>query len=210
MLGAMDAEELVGLVLVAGFVLFMVGAGAWRLAYDRPLVEALHAIHPDRRRRAWIHVWMIVAMLVTPAGLAAWIVVVDDPVVRALLAVGATVYALGAVCWIVNLAFRLAVVPWAAEHTVETGRPPEGFPALDRWAGTLYLVHMTSAYAAFAVLGAAALAAGTLPSWLGWLGVVWGPVFLFGFVATRFEGPFNPPAWAHLYTAIVGVVLLTG
>jgi hypothetical protein len=209
MLTVMDAEGVVGLVLVAGMVLFMIGAGAWRLEYDRPLVEALHAIHPDRRRRAWIHVWMVIAMLTTPAGLAAWVVVVADPVARVLLALAATAYGLGAAGWIVNLVFRLAVVPWAAERTVETGAPPDGFAELDRWAGMLYVVHMASAYAVFAVLGGAVLAGGVLPTWLGWLGIVWGPVFLVGFVATRFEGPFNPPFWAHLYPGVAGVVLLT-
>jgi hypothetical protein len=209
MLEVMDAQDVVGLVLVTGLVLFSIGAGAWRLTYDRPLLEALRAIHPDRRRRAWIHVWMILAMLTTPAGLAAWVVVGTDPVARVLLALGATTYGLGAVCWIVNLVFRLAVVPWAAERTVETGAPPDGFAELDRWAGMLYLVHMASAYAAFTVLGGSVLAEGTLPTWLGWLGIGWGPVFLVGFVATRFEGPFNPPLWAHLYPGIAGVVLLS-
>jgi hypothetical protein len=74
--------------------------------------------------------------------------------------------------------------------------------------GSLYAVHMASAYAAFAILGAAVLAAGWLPVWVGWLGVGWGLVFLAGFVVTRFAGPFNPPFWAHTYTALVGAMLL--
>jgi hypothetical protein len=67
---------------------------------------------------------------------------------------------------------------------------------------------MASAYAAFAVLGAAVLAADG-PSWLGWLGVGLGLVCLAGFVGTRFAGPFNPPILAHTYTAVLGVWLLT-
>jgi hypothetical protein len=118
------------------------------------------------------------------------------------------VYAMGAVCWVVALAFRLTVVVWAAEHAVEHGQPPDGFVALDRWAGSLYVVHMTSAYAAFALLGSATVLAGELPPWVGWLGVGWGLSFLAGFVATRFAGPFNPPFWAHTYTGLVGVALL--
>jgi hypothetical protein len=106
------------------------------------------------------------------------------------------------------LTFALTVVPWAAEHTVENGTPPEGFAPLDSWAGSLYVVFMAAAYAAFAILGAAILVSGALPDWLGWLGVGLGLVMLAGFILTRFAGPFNPPILAHTYTAVVGVVLL--
>ena len=68
---------------------------------------------------------------------------------------------------------------------------------------------MTASYASFMILGIAVLRADGLPDWLGWLGVGWGAVFLAGFVATRFAGPFNPPFLAHTFTALLGVVLLT-
>jgi hypothetical protein len=197
-----------GAALAGGLVVFLVGAGGWRLAYERPLAEALRVIHGDRRRRAWIHVWMLAAMLLTPAGLAGLLFVPDQPVGTALAAMALVVYALGAVCWIVSLVFRLTVVPWAAERTVHDGVPPDGFPALDAWAAHLYVMHIAASYAAFAVLGAALLVSGSLPGWLGWLGVAWGCAFLVGFVATRFSGPFNPPFWAHAYTGVIGVVLL--
>jgi hypothetical protein len=138
------AHDVVGVALVAGLVALLIGAGGWRLAYEQPLAEALRVIHADRRRRAWIHLWMI----------------------------------------------------------------PAVFPPLDRWAGSLYAVHMASAYAASAVIGWAVLLAGELASWVGWLGIVGGLGFLAGFVATRFAGPFNPPFWAHTYTGALGVLLL--
>jgi hypothetical protein len=126
----------------------------------------------------------------------------------AVAAVSAVVYGLGAVCWIVSLTFRLTVVPWAAARTVASGAPPDGFAALDAWAVALYVVHMLSAYVAFALLGAAVLGFAGLPGWLGWVGVVLGLGGAAGFVATRFSGPFNPPILAHLYTGVVGIVLL--
>ena len=144
----MTGREVVGVVLIAGAVVFLVGAGGWRLAYEQPLREALRVIHGDRRRRAWIHAWMIPAMFLTSAGLFGLVMVVGDGPAAVLVAMAATVFALGAVCWIASLAFRLTVVPWAAERTVADGEPPEGFAALDRWAGSLYVVHMASAYAA--------------------------------------------------------------
>jgi hypothetical protein len=203
-----QVHGVVGAVLVAGLVVFFVGAAGWRMAYEQPLPEALRVIHRDRRRRAWIHLWMIPALFVTPAGIVGYAVLVAAPPGAALAAMGAAVYVMGAVCWVAALAFRLTVVPWAAQRTVADAAPPAGFEALDDWAGALYVVHMASAYAAFAVVGAAVLVTGELPAWLGWLGVGWGVAFLAGFVATRFSGPFNPPFWAHTYTAVLGVLLI--
>jgi hypothetical protein len=204
----MREHDLVGIVLVAGLVVFFVGAAGWRAAYDRPLRETLPVIHTDRRRRAWIHVWMIPAMFLTSAGVLGLAGVVADGLAATLVLMAGAAYALGAVCWIASLAFRLTVVPWGAERAVEAGEPPDGFPALDGWAGSLYVVHMASAYVVFAALGAAVLVDDLLPRWVGWTGIVWGLGFLAGFVATRFEGPFNPPIWAHLYTFLIGVMLL--
>ena len=206
----MESAVLVGSVLVAGLAIFLVGAVFWRLDYQRPLQESLPVIHRDHRRRAWIHAWMIAAMVVTPAGLAGLTVTVDQPTAQVFTAMATAVYLSGGVCWIASLAFRLAVVPWAAERTVTVGAVPDGFAAYDRWAGTLYCVHMVTAYVASAVLGIAVLVSDALPMWLGWTGVGWGLVFAAGLVATRFAGPFNPPFLAHLYTGTVGVVLLLG
>lgn len=130
---------LVGGVLVAGLGIFLVGAAAWRLDYQRPLEESLPVIHRDRHRWAWIHSWMVAAMLVTPAGLAGLAVILEEPTATVLTAMAAAVYVFGGVCWIASLAFRLAVVPWAAEQTVTLGDVPDGFAANDRWAGPRWM-----------------------------------------------------------------------
>lgn len=204
----MDSSVLVGGVLVAGLAFFLVGAFAWRLDYQRPLQEALPLIHRDRGRRAWIHTWMVAALVVTSAGLAGLTAAVREPTPTVLAAMATAVYVSGAICLIASLTFRLTVVPWAAERTVSDGQVPDGFEAYDQWAGALYVVHMLTAYVASALLGTAVLALDTLPTWVGWTGVVWGVFFAVGFAATRFAGPFNPPFLAHVYTGAVGVVLL--
>jgi hypothetical protein len=206
----MDDSVLVGGVLVAGLAIFLMGAAAWRLDYQRPHEQSLPVIHRDRRRRAWIHTWMIAALVITPAGLAGLAVALEGSTATVLAAMAAAVYLSGGVCWIASLAFRLTVVPWAAQRTVTDRHMPEGFAAYDRWAGALYVVHMLTAYVGSAVLGAAVLATDALPTWLGWVGVVWGLAFAAGLLATRFAGPFNPPFWAHLYTGTVGAALLLG
>ena len=200
--------DLVGGVLVAGFVVFLVGAVAWRLDYQLPSEESLPIIHADRRRRTWIHVWMLVAMFVTPAGLAGLAQLPDlsDAAPRAAMA--AVVYTLGAACMIVSLCFRLTVVPWAAERMVADGTPPVGYAAIEAWAGLLYVVHMLASYAVFVLLGVTVVASDALAPWSGWVGIGLGAACLVGFVATRFAGPFNPPFLAHTYTALLGVALL--
>jgi hypothetical protein len=194
------ASTVTGLVLVAGFLIFATGAVFWRLAFEGPPDQALAAVHAERRRHTWIHAWMLVAMIVTPAGLASYAVLAGSP----LAAMAAVAYSVGAVAWIVALTFRLTVLRWAAAQPAI----PDVFAPLSAWATGLYTVHMASAYTAFAVLGAAVLAADG-PSWLGWLGVGLGLGCLAGFVGTRFAGPFNPPILAHTYTAVLGVWLLT-
>jgi hypothetical protein len=204
----MDVRDLVGVVLVAGLVTFMVGAVRWRLGYDRPYAESLPLVHRDVGRRRWIHVWMLVAAFVTPAGLAGLATLPEAPLGRGLAAMAAAVYTIGSVAWLVSLAFRLTVVPWAAERTVETGSVPDTFAPFDSWAGALFSVQMLASYAAFVLLGATVLAGDLGPVWSGWLGVGWGALFVAGFVATGSGGPFSPPFWAHAYTGLVGVVLL--
>jgi hypothetical protein len=200
----------IGWTLVAGFVIFLTGAAGWRMAYEQPLQESLKVVAGDRRRRAWIHLWMVPAMFVTSAGVAGVPLVLRADEVAIVVAVMAAVaYLLGAVCWIASLVFRLTVVPWAAERTVADGRVPEPFPALDAWAGSLYVVHMASAYSSFALLGLAVLVDGVLAAWVGWTGVILGVGSLAGFLTTRASGPFSPPILAHLYTFILGIAVLT-
>ena len=205
----MDAETAAGLVLVAGLVVFLVGAVRWRPEYQAEAEVALPAVHADPRRWTWIHAWMAAAMFVTPAGLAMAAVVArpDDAAVTAWAA--AVVFTVGAVCWLVALTHRLTVLPWAARQFAADGRLPDVYVATEPWASLLYRAHMFSAYATFVVLGAAVVLDDDLPAWLGWLGVGWGCAF--GAVLTvggRIAYAVHPPFWAHTYPAVVGVVLI--
>ncbi|MBM7784585.1 hypothetical protein [Tenggerimyces flavus] len=201
----MDSRDVVGVTLIAGLVIFMIGAVRWRLSYEHPDETSLPLMHTDKWRRAWIHIWMLVAAFVTPAGVAG---IATLPGAGAFAAMAATVYAIGSAAWVVSLAFRLTIVPWAAERTATTGQIPETFPPFDAWAESLFVIQMAASYGAYALLGAAVLAGDLAPTWVGWLGVGWGVIFLVGFALTRSAGPFSPPFWAHTYTGLVGVVLL--
>jgi hypothetical protein len=207
----MADDRLVGVALLVGLAAFMVGAVRWRIVYEGPPETALPAIHADRRRRAWIHSWMIAGLLVTSSGLAGLVTVVATGTPRAVASMSATAYGLGALCMVVSLAYRLAVVPWAAAHAGSDGRPPDGFVAWDAWAGTLYRIHMLTSYLTFALLGVSILNDTDLPTALGWLGLAWGLTFATGFaVPGRHQVAFFPPFWALTYPAVVGATLLAG
>jgi uncharacterized membrane protein YtjA (UPF0391 family) len=204
-----DAETVAGVVLVAGLVVFLVGAVRWRLEYQADAAIALPAMHADPRRWTWIHAWMAAAMFVTPAGLAmaASVVRPDDAAATAWAAT--VVFTVGAACLLVSLTYRLAVVPWAAGRFVAEGNLPELYLATDPWASLLFRAHMLSAYATFVVLGAAVVLDDGLPVWLGWLGVGWGVAFgALMALGGRMSYAVSPPFWAHTYPAVVGVALV--
>jgi hypothetical protein len=76
----MYASAVTGLVLVAGLSIFTTGAVFWRMAFEGPTYQALAAVHAERRRYTWILAWMLVATVVTPAGLAGYAMLAASPV----------------------------------------------------------------------------------------------------------------------------------
>ena len=147
---------------------------------------------------------MLVAMFVTPAGVAGVAAIGGGPVA----AMAATVYAIGAVCFIAMITFRLTVVPWAAERDGDRRLAAGRLRARGRLGG--HALRRPHGVGLRRLRGPRRGRPGVRPAaaWIGWLGVGLGLACLAGFVATRFAGPFNPPILAHTYTAVVGVALL--
>lgn len=194
----------VGWVLIGGFVSFMIGASRWRVEYEQPLELALPIMHADRARMRSIHVWMLPALFLTPAGLGGLAVLSGEPGV----ALASTAYTVGAVLWAGTLVFRLSVGEWAAERTSVDGRVPDIYPPFARMAGFGHFAHMLSAYLTAVPLGWAAAGADLIPDWLAWAGSIWGGALavLFLIPVTRFVAA--PPFWAHTFTLAVGIALL--
>ena len=204
----MPSDAPIGAVLLAGLLTFLTGAVFWKPAlYQQALPQALAAMAKDAPRLRWIQSWMFVGVVTTTVGVSLLAHRIDLDGERVWSTVGAACFALGAPLMLVALAFGLAVRPWAAEETVATGEVPRGYEAFDRFAGLLMAGHMVTEYASWAFLGAALLQTGTVPAWLGWSGVGAGSLFAVGFVTLR-GGPFAPPFLAHVYPAVVGIVLL--
>lgn len=196
--------EIAGWTLIVGFVLFMVGAGGWKPEYQADLATRLAAVHRDRGRTLWIHLWMLVAMAVTPAGLFALALVSGQPWV----AVAAGAYAVGAVPWVLFLAFRVTVQLEVAQAGAAGSGVPDWFEPIERWINAGHRFHMHVAYASAVPLGIGLGSVGQIPGWLGWAGVVFGSVWTAGLLHPRMRYGFEPPFWAHVYTFVVGVAVL--
>jgi hypothetical protein len=195
-------------MLIAGFLLFGVGAVFWKPAvYQQELPLALPEMAIDRERLRWIYTWMSVGVTVTALGIALLAVqmVIRDEVILSILAAG--LFGLGAAAWIIALLFRVTVGLWAAEETSNAGSVPLAFEAWSAWADSAYRYHMATAYVSWALIGGGLLVTGLTPAWLGWAGVALGAIMSIGLVALR-GGPFSPPILAHVYPAAVGIALL--
>ena len=204
----MTDAQWAGIVLIAGFTTFLVGAAFWQPAlYQQEWPAALVAMAEDRRRLRWIHTWMCVGVTVTTLGMAllAALLITNGETTLSILALG--LFGLGAALWLVALIFRLTVQEWAAQQTREVGAVPVGYEAWSRWAGAIHVFHMLSAYGSWIFLGGAIIITTLAPVWLGWAGVVLGIVLALGFIAMR-GGPLAPPILAHAYSLAIGIALL--
>ena len=113
-------------------------------------------------------------------------------------------YLLGAVFWVMHLAFRLTATLAAARETVATGVVPAYFDAapLAGFFSLLVGVYWVLAYIAIAAYGAVVLRTQVLPKWLGWSAIL-SSVF---FACTGIGDAL--PLLIHVIPFVMGVVLL--
>ncbi len=204
----LDHERFCGWMLTAGLVVFMIGAVGWRMGFQSPvLAETLRNVGSQSARWLWIHAWIAAGVLLTVMGLAAWLEIARAAGDRSRTPAGVTLYAVGAVLWLIAIGIRVTVQSWAAGEVVGGRGVPEIYPAIHRLAGLLYAAHMLVAYVSAILLGLGVLRSGILSALTGWIGVVGGAIFALGFLLAR-GGPFAPPFMAHLYSFLLGVMLL--
>jgi hypothetical protein len=201
-------NRLCGWMLVAGPIVFLVGAVMWRPAeFQAPaLADVLRAIAHRRASWLWIHCWMAAGVVVTTAGLAVWTELQRARGERLATPVGFVIFVVGAVPWLLAMALRVTIQAWAAAKAVN-GEVPATYPSIHQFAGVLHAVHMVLSYLSASALGAGLLRSGMLPAAAGWAGVIGGGVFAAGFVAAS-GGPWGMPILAHSYTCAIGVLIL--
>jgi hypothetical protein len=209
----MWSVEIAGGLLVAGWVIFW--AGAFTPPYRQwmaPPKEYLEIVAGHRRAWLWTNGCFIVGVVATVAGFAVLADILERHGSRALSQLGFVAIVVGAVLWLVALAFRVSTTVSAAAETVKSSTPPIFFQPLNEWVGALFSIYMVLAYLSIAAYGGALVRTEFLPLWLGWASVAFGLVAAAGFVARVFKVPrtrvFEPPLMVHLMPGLMGVFLL--
>jgi hypothetical protein len=205
-------QRFTGLALILGTLLFSVGGGLYMPIKDEqgsfifglPPGEWLRLVLAHPRLWRWGTILFISGVVVTVLGLTMFTSLLRDAGDRTFSQVGLIAFLFGAVLWVINLAFRLSVDPWAAQETARTAVLPEFYVPLTRWTGLLFVIYTVLAFSALAAYGGAVLSTSVLPHWVGWFAIVYG---LAGLGLLRVTGD-APPFLHHLMPLLLGILLL--
>lgn len=191
-----------GVLLVAGFVTFAVGALVPpSQAYTGTPTEQLEIIgrHPIR----WIGGTLGIGLgvVLTLAGLTLLHVELIQEEAGSLPVLALVSFSVGAVLFLVELAFRATVTVTVA---TSAGAVTDWFEPLRDWAGALYWAYMPLAYLGVAATGAVIVQTAVLGPAFGWTAVVFGTLGAAVFVA-------RSPRWLWRLVDIPGLLyLVTG
>jgi hypothetical protein len=194
--------RLAGALLLSGGIVFLIGALSppWEQWYA-PLQRALQIIGQHRVAWYWIHGCFVLGVVITILGFAALAHGLRATPAGLLASLVGVAYVVGAVFWLVNIAFRGTVQVWAAAEVIRTGSVPTGYEPLRQWAGLLFSFYIVLAYLATAGLGWLMLRTGLVPRSAAWLAVILG-VTGGGIVG------MSVPLVVHIPLMVVGAFLL--
>jgi len=174
------------------------------MIFGQPPREWLRLVHEHPRPWRWATISFIGAILVTLLGLDLLSGLLRAAGDHGFSEAGLLAFAFGAVLWVIMLAARLTVDPWAGKELVATGAIPDLYAPLSRWNSALFVIFSVLAFAGVMAFGGAILATTLLPPWLGWATVIYSLAGLAILAITR----DSLPAIHHLMPLVIGIVLL--
>jgi hypothetical protein len=194
--------RIAGALLLAGGIIFLVGAFSppWE-QWSAPLQRALEVIGRHRVAWYWIHGCFVLGVLLTILGFAALAHALRDTPWSLPATLVGVAYGIGAVFWLVNIAFRGTVQVWAAAEVLRTGSVPNEYEPLRQWASLLFALYMVLAYLANAGLGWLMLRTALVPRWTAWVAVI------LGLTGGGVVG-LSVPLVVHIPLIIIGAFLL--
>lgn len=199
----------VAIIMLLGFVFFLTGAIFWKpKVYEQPFATSLPAMHKDKKRMRWIYYWMIAGIATSACGWLTFILFFWKENDHVFSPSAGLLFVLGAALMMVSIGFRLTVQEDAAKETEISGNIPSHYSSFQNWAGLLYSLHMVFSFISWTLIGVSILLTKTLPVSLGWAGVIGGIICSLGFITFR-NGPFAPPILAHLYSAVIAVIIIS-
>jgi hypothetical protein len=199
-----------GITLIVGCLLALVGA-------SMPLADPKGNLIWLLPTRGWLLVifthpllwqwdsWLIFGgIVVTLLGLAMLTIILRSAGDHMIAPLGLIAFLSGTILWVIQLAFRLSVYPWAAQETARTAVLPDVFVPLTLWVQALFVFYTIFAFSALIAYGGAVLTTRVLPHWVGWLAIGYSLLGLGGFALTNNA----PPVSHHLVPLLIGVLLL--
>lgn len=198
-----------GILLIAGFAVFVVGAGlppseAWT-GSDEKRREIVGA-HPARWRASALA--LAGGVMLTLAGLAVLAATLLAGGALTWPVLGLVSYGVGVLLWLIELAFRSTVLVSIATAGDD---PPEWFQSVHVWAGALYWGYAVLAYLGIAAFGVALLQSREVATGFAVAPIAFGVLGAVVYVS-RFPRAlwtiFDIPGILYVVTAAVGVGLL--
>ena len=164
------ANYIAGAVLELGAVCAL-GAYQYMFVRDRhgpvifgqPTHEWLRLVHEHPRTWRAGTISFISAILGTTIGLDLLSIVLRHGGDPGFAEVGLLTFAIGAVFWVIILAARMSIDPWAGKELAANSVVPELYEPVTRWNGTLFVIFTILAFAGVMVFGRAILSTSLLP-----------------------------------------------
>lgn len=205
------ASHVTGALLTLN-ILFAPGIALYMLVKDKkgPMIfgqpphEWLRLVHQHPRPWHWATLSFLGAILVTLFGLVLLAGLLRDAGDEGFSAVGLAAFAAGAVLWVIHLAARLTIDPWAGKELAATGAIPQAFTPFSRWNGAVFTIFSFLAFGGMLLFGVAILVTPLLPAWLGWATIV----YCLGGLALHTITGDSLPIMHHVMPLVIGLVLL--
>lgn len=198
-----------GMLLLAGGIIFWIGAGypPYRQWMTTNTEEYLQIIARFKTNWYIIHGLFLVGIILSIFGMQLFASTLQVAGISTPLAmIGNTAFFLGAVFWIINIAFRLTVTVSVADALATTGQLPEWFQTWMDWSNLLFALFMILSYFCVGCIGWAMLRGQFAPTWVSWFCTI------FGFAGTIFYltglPVFAPPLMVYLPAIIIGLTIV--
>jgi hypothetical protein len=191
---------------VAGAVAFWIGAVTppYRQWMGVPVEEYLTIVGNNLLAWRVLHAFFAIGALLTLAGFVGLTGSLWGMGDRLWPTLGATLFGTGAVLWLVQVGFRIAVAPWASGELSRSGQVSPVYIAGNRWMGVLFGMSMVAGYVAAVAYGVALVKTSTLRPWVGWTAIVFGAIALPGMATVVFQ----PPLMLFVVPFVIGIGIL--
>lgn len=198
--------RITGVLLILAFLIPILLIGIFTITGNLPKVfsQIQGSGHDSFVRNISLVGW-IIASLVSLAGLTLLSFILTKERDFPLSKLAWIAMVLATVFLILEATIHLSFGSWAAEEFLRTGKEPDLYREIFRWASViLQRVYVPIGYFSLILYGCAVLQSDILPDWSGWQSIVWGGGMLLVLI---FSG-VTLPATLLIPGTVIGIFLL--